>query len=103
MNLRLRDSSSIIGLFLIAFSAVSAAFVLSGAMRAASPVLFVVLVLGMSGVPAAVGIGIVVNHQQVSIRAKRTIIGMAIILIVIAVFGWMFWMVGEAGYNQTNP
>lgn len=38
-----------------------------------------------------------------SVRETRTIIGIVIILIALVVFGWLSWMVGQAGYNQTDP
>jgi hypothetical protein len=103
MNLRIRDLWQSLGVFLIAFSAISLVFALSGAMRTAPPTLFMILCIGLSGVPAAVGVGIVVNHRQWSVRLKRKIIALTIVLIALAVFGGMFWMIGEAAYNQTNP
>jgi uncharacterized membrane protein (DUF106 family) len=34
---------------------------------------------------------------------KRNAVAMLIILIAITVFLWLFWMIGEAGYNQSVP
>jgi len=38
-----------------------------------------------------------------TIRWKRRAVATLIILIVITVFLWMLWMIGEAAYNQSVP
>lgn len=99
----LRGWGARVGLFLVAFSAASVVLVARGSIHAESPIWFTCLVVGATGVPAALGVGFIVTAQPLPVRAKRKIIGMAIVLAAITGFSLMFWIIGGAAYNQIAP
>lgn len=102
MSVSLRSWIVKLGLLLLAFSVVSLVLVARGAMQSASPVWFISILIGATGIPAALGVGFIVNNQPLSVNAKRKIIAAAIVLAAITGFGLMFWMIGNA-YSQVSP
>jgi hypothetical protein len=68
MNVTGKPVSISVGIFFIGFALLAAAFIFPGAKGAQSPILYVCIFGGLFvGIPAALGIGIVVENQR-----KRT-------------------------------